>query len=70
MENAFREGEVKTVGTDIDKILPPVSRFGGGNRAAKKKAVIERLKVYFEKYYGLGAATFVAKREEDKVIIT
>lgn len=68
MENAFREGEVKTVGTDIDKILPPVSRFGGGNRAAKKKAVIERLKVYFEKYYGLGAATFVAKREEDKVI--
>lgn len=68
MENAFREGEVKTVGTDIDKILPPVSRFGGGNRAAKKKTVIDRLKAYFEKYYGLGAATFVAKREEDKVI--
>lgn len=68
LENAFREGEVKTVGTDIDKILPPVSRFGGGNRAAKKKTVIDRLKAYFEKYYGLGAATFVAKREEDKVI--
>lgn len=68
MENTFREGEVKTVGTDIDKILPPVSRFGGGNRAAKKKTVIERLKAYFEKYYGLGVATFVSKREEDKVI--
>lgn len=68
LENAFREGEVKTVGTDIDKILPPVSRFGGGNRAAKKKIVIERLKAYFEKYYGLGVAGFVAKQEEDKVI--
>lgn len=68
LENAFREGEVKTVGTDIDKILPPVSRFGGGNRAAKKKIVIERLKAYFEKYYGLGVASFVAKQEEDKVI--
>ena len=68
LENAFREGEVKTVGTDIDKILPPVSRFGGGNRAAKKKIVIARLKAYFEKYYGLGVATFVAKQEEDKVI--
>ena len=68
LENAFREGEVKTVGTDIDKILPPVSRFGGGNRAAKKKIVIDRLKAYFEKYYGLGVATFVEKQEEDKVI--
>lgn len=68
LENAFREGEVKTVGTDIDKILPPVSRFGGGNRAAKKKIVIERLKAYFEKYYGLDVASFVAKQEEDKII--
>ena len=23
LENAFREGEVKTVGTDIDKLMPP-----------------------------------------------
>ena len=28
LEIAFREGEVKTVGTDIDKIMPPMSRFG------------------------------------------
>ena len=39
LENAFREGEVKTVGTDIDKIMPPVSRFGGGARAEKKQNV-------------------------------
>ena len=30
--NAFRDGALKTTGTDIDQILPPVSRFGGGNR--------------------------------------
>lgn len=54
LENAFREGEVKTVGTDIDKLMPPVSRFGGGNRANKKKNVIARLKAYFDKFYGVG----------------
>jgi type I restriction enzyme R subunit len=56
LENAFREGEVKTVGTDIDKIMPPVSRFGGGNRANKKKTVINRLKAYFDKFYGIGGS--------------
>ena len=40
LENSFREGEVKTVGTDIDTIMPPVSRFGGGNRAKKKQTVM------------------------------
>jgi len=54
LENAFRDGEVKTVGTDLDTIMPPVSRFGGGNRNAKKKTVIDRLKAYFEKFYGIG----------------
>ena len=27
MENAFRDGAIKTTGTDIDKLMPPVSRF-------------------------------------------
>ncbi len=52
LENAFRDGEVKTTGTDIDKIMPPVSRFGGG-REAKKKSVLNRLLAYFEKFYGI-----------------
>ena len=64
LENAFREGEVKTVGTDIDKILPPVSRFGGGNRAVKKKTVIDRLKAYFEKFYGIGGQAKFTENEE------
>ena len=65
LENAFKEGEVKTVGTDIDKIMPPVSRFGGGNRAAKKKTVIDRLKAYFEKFYGIGGSTSFTDNSEE-----
>jgi type I restriction enzyme R subunit len=53
VELAFRDGTLKTTGTDIDKILPPVSRFGGGNRAARKQGIIERLMKFFEKYLGL-----------------
>ena len=54
LENAFREGEVKTVGTDIDKLMPPVSRFGSGNRAKKKQTIIDKLKGFFDKYFGIG----------------
>lgn len=53
VENAFRDGAIRTTGTDIDKILPAMSRFGGGNRQEKKKNVIEKLKVFFEKYFGI-----------------
>ena len=53
VENAFRDGAIRTTGTDIDKILPTRSRFGGGNRQEKKKTVIEKLKAFFEKYFGV-----------------
>lgn len=53
VENAFRDGAIRTTGTDIDKILPAMSRFGGGNRQEKKKTVIEKLKGFFEKYFGV-----------------
>ena len=56
LENSFREGEVKTVGTDIDRLMPPISRFGGGNRAQKKQGVIDKLKSFFEKYFGAGGS--------------
>lgn len=54
IENAFRDGEIKTAGTDIDKIMPPISRFGGGGREKKKQGIIDKLKVFFEKYFGVG----------------
>ncbi len=53
IENSFRDGNLRTTGTDIDKILPAVSRFGGGNRSEVKKIVIERLTEFFEKYFGV-----------------
>lgn len=56
IENAFRDGEIKTTGTEIDKLMPAVSRFGGGSRAAKKQTVIDKLKSFFEKYYGIGGS--------------
>ena len=63
IENAFRDGEIKTSGTDIDKLMPPISRFGGGNRAAKKQNIIDKLKAFFEKFFGIGGS-FVAEVPE------
>ena len=59
LEDSFRNGEIKTTGTDIDKIMPPVSRFGGGNRAAKKQTIIDKLKAFFERFFGIGSNEFV-----------
>ncbi len=53
IENSLRDGMLKTTGTDIDKLMPPVSRFGSSNRAAKKQGIIEKLKRFFEKYFGI-----------------
>ena len=55
IENAFKYGEIKTTGTDIDKCMPPASRFGG-DRAIKKQEVIDRLKSFFQKYYGVSGS--------------
>jgi type I restriction enzyme R subunit len=52
INNAFRDGVLKTTGMDIDKILPPMSRFGN-KRANKKRTVIEKLTAFFEKYFDL-----------------
>lgn len=53
--NAFRDGELKTTGTELDQLLPAMSLFGGGGNARrdKKQRVIDKLKGFFEKYFGL-----------------
>ena len=56
LDNSFRDGEVKTTGTDIEKILPPMRRFGGGNRAEKKQTIIDKIKKFFEKYFGINSS--------------
>ena len=54
MESSFRDGSVKTSGMDIDRMMPPISRFGSSNRAAKKQTVIEKLQAFFERFFGIG----------------
>ena len=54
IKNAFRDGEIKTTGTDIDNIMPPLSRFNGDKRTKKKHSVINKLKSFFEKFFGIG----------------
>lgn len=68
LDNAFREGEVKTTGTDIDKLMPPISRFGGGGRIKKKQAIIDKLKQFFEKYFGIGASVKFVSEEPDLML--
>ena len=54
IDTAFRDGSVKTSGTDIDKLMPPMTRFGGGNRAKKKKTIIDKLVTFFDRFFGIG----------------
>ncbi|WP_394216991.1 type I restriction endonuclease subunit R [Brachybacterium vulturis] len=56
MESAFRDGELRTGGTAITRVLPPVSRFAAqGGRADTKKRVIDALIRYFDRFFGLSA---------------
>ena len=68
LEDSFKNGEVKTTGTDIDKLMPPVSRFGGGNRAAKKQTIIDKLKGFFERFFGIGDSSFTVQEEQPATI--
>lgn len=65
--DAFRDASLKTTGTEIDRLMPPVSRFGGSGRAKRKQGVIDKLKVFFEKYFGLGISGLGTEEQEDAV---
>ena len=65
LQNAFRDGEIKTTGTDIDTLMPPVSRFGGGTRAKKKQTVIEKLQGFFQQFFGIGGDAMDAESNEE-----
>lgn len=51
IKNAFRDGEIRTIGTEFDNILPAMSRFNNdNNRNIKKNNIIDRLTDFFNKY--------------------
>ena len=54
VDNSFKNGEIQSAGTSFAKILPPVSRFSPtGDLARKKETVLEKLKVYFDRYFNI-----------------
>lgn len=56
IETAFRDGEIKTSGTAITRVLPPVSRFAaGGGHGEKKQRVLTKLGVFFERFFGVSS---------------
>ena len=56
MTEAFREGEIKETGTAIDRMMPPVSRFGHSGRGEKKQRILDALRDFFDKYSGIVSA--------------
>lgn len=56
VDTAFRDGQLRTNGIAITKILPPVSRFSAdGGHTEKKQRVIEKLGAFFERFFGLSS---------------
>lgn len=52
--NAFRDGQIKATGMAFAGILPPVSMFDADNARAKKKGIVlDKLRAFFEKYFGV-----------------
>lgn len=54
VDEAFRDGQLRTAGTEITRILPPMSRFNReSSHGDKKKRVVEALSRFFERFRGL-----------------
>ena len=54
IEEALRDGFVKSAGTTITHVLPPASRFTpDGAHSAKKQKVLELLTAFIARYFGL-----------------
>lgn len=53
MDDAFAAGRINEKGMALDRILPPMSRFGG-SRAKKKEIVLEKLRNFFMTFVDIG----------------
>ena len=54
IQKSFEQGRVETNGTDVSKILPPMSMFTPNNdRQEKKNKVIDKLLEFFDKFFSI-----------------
>ena len=54
IESSFRDGSIRTTGTAITKVLPPVSRFSASrDHSQKKQRIVQRLDAFFERFSDL-----------------
>ena len=54
MRRAFASGEIRESGTDITKILPPVSFFNpDAKRPAMRRRVLAKLRSFFDRFFAI-----------------
>lgn len=55
IKNCFENGEIKTTGTEINEIMPPISRFSKSteNKTVKKQKLFEKFFKFFDKFCGV-----------------
>jgi type I restriction enzyme R subunit len=54
MEDAFRDGEIRSTGMAFVNILPPLPLFSADNLMAKKKSsAFKKLKAFFDLYFDI-----------------
>jgi len=64
IKNAFRDGNIPTIGTAISKVLPPVSRFSKtGERTKKRETILEKFTGFFEKFFDVSKGIFAGKED-------
>ena len=54
IERSFEQGRVETNGTEVSKVLPPMSMFTPNNdRQEKKNKVVDKLLEFFDKFFSI-----------------
>ncbi len=66
IDNAFRDGFIQETGMEINKVLPPISRFTPtGERTKKKDAVIEKFRDYFTRFWNISGGKLISDTPPD-----
>jgi len=56
MQNAFRNGDITTIGDDLAEVLPPISRFtSSGERAIKRQTVSDKITAFFKRFFDISS---------------